>query len=328
MEERARPRGGRSWRPREGAGELPFSPSSSFSSSSSPSSYGNKWEPSSSWSSSSSIKSGRDHKQVPKDKQLIGSGARIGNPPEMDFIIGTCLDMCPAKEREQREKFRDLAVFERLHGNPQRTTSKLAVKKFCRTMSAASEQPSSIRPLPVLQESLRYLLDIVESSDQPFHVIHDFVLDRTRAIRQDLSIQNIVHHDVVVMYEEMVRFHIISEKRLRKECSKVDLPSLLHLNMEQMMKSLTSLYNLYRYNQRSGGKNYNEAEFYSFYLILQLTRNREDGNSLSLWLRKMPSSILQSTEVIFARSILRFVLKHWFALIIAVTSFSRILYLT
>lgn len=62
---------------------------------------------------------------------------------------------------------------------------------------------------------------------------------------------------------------------LRKDCGKVDISSSLHLNMEQLIKSLTSLYDLYVINQRSSDKNYNEAEFYSFYLILQLGRNSQ-----------------------------------------------------
>lgn len=47
------------------------------------------------------------------------------------------------------------------------------------------------------------LLDI---SEYPFHVVHDFVFDRTRSIRQDLTMQNIVSDQVVLMYEEMVCF--------------------------------------------------------------------------------------------------------------------------
>ncbi|XP_020686187.1 SAC3 family protein C isoform X2 [Dendrobium catenatum] len=44
-------------------------------------------------------------------------------------LVGTCPDMCPAKERIQRERLRDLAVFERLNGNPVKTSPSLAVKK-------------------------------------------------------------------------------------------------------------------------------------------------------------------------------------------------------
>ena len=87
-------------------------------------------------------------------------------------------------------------------------STRIFIKKlcfqFCRTISAASEQPSSIRPLPVLQKTLKYLLEIAESSDHPFGIVHDFILDRTRSIRQDLGIQNIINDDVIFMYEEMV----------------------------------------------------------------------------------------------------------------------------
>uniref|UniRef100_A0A0A9H5M3 SAC3/GANP/THP3 conserved domain-containing protein n=1 Tax=Arundo donax TaxID=35708 RepID=A0A0A9H5M3_ARUDO len=44
-------------------------------------------------------------------------------------IVGTCPDMCPARERAQRERLRDLAVFERVGGDQARTSPSLAVKK-------------------------------------------------------------------------------------------------------------------------------------------------------------------------------------------------------
>ncbi|CAA6653974.1 unnamed protein product [Spirodela intermedia] len=297
MERRVGGRGGRSWRPRESGGGSRPAPTSSSSSAS----YGDRWRPSSSRASHSASKSGGDLREDLEGSTKVRLAEHVADQ-DVSSLVGTCPDMCPAKERGQREQFRDLTVFERLNGNPQKTSSALAVKKFCRTMSTTNEQPSDIRPLPVLQKTLRYLLDIVDSSNHPFEVIHDFVLDRTRAIRQDLSIQKIVNNDVILMYEEMVKFHIISDKRLRKNCGKVDISSLLHLNMEQLIKSLTSLYDLYVINQRSSDKNYNEAEYYSFNLILQLGRNR---NSISLWLRKMSVSILQSKEMHFARSVLR-----------------------
>ncbi|KAK8942726.1 hypothetical protein KSP39_PZI008778 [Platanthera zijinensis] len=53
------------------------------------------------------------------------------SPESLNFsnLVGTCPDMCPAKERAQRERLRDLAVFERLSGHPGKTSSSLAVKK-------------------------------------------------------------------------------------------------------------------------------------------------------------------------------------------------------
>lgn len=65
-------------------------------------------------------------------------------------------------------------------------------------------QPSDVRPLPVLEDTLNYLLSLLDSSDHPFEVVYDFVFDRTRSIRQDLSMQCIVDVRVVTMYEKMV----------------------------------------------------------------------------------------------------------------------------
>lgn len=71
-------------------------------------------------------------------------------------------------------------------------------------MSNAELQEVEIRPLPVLRSTLKYLMNLVDTSDQPFEVVHDFVFDRTRSIRQDLTRQNILDDEAICMYEEMV----------------------------------------------------------------------------------------------------------------------------
>ncbi|GAB2287495.1 hypothetical protein Dimus_021870 [Dionaea muscipula] len=227
-------------------------------------------------------------------------------------IIGTCPFMCPERERVQRERLRDLAVFERLNGDPARTSSSLAVKKFCRTMSTKDIKASDIRPLPVLDNTLKYLLELFDSSDRdrPFETIHDFIFDRTRSIRQDLSMQNIIDNQAIWMYEKMVKFHVISHYKLR-ECS-AESPStcvMRHLNMEQLTKSLVSLYSLYDINRKSDYIAENEAEFRSLYVLLHLGSHghiHTMSESLSLWLRRLPSSLVRSKEMSFARTVLRF----------------------
>ncbi|GAB4855263.1 hypothetical protein Ancab_023883 [Ancistrocladus abbreviatus] len=194
-------------------------------------------------------------------------------------IIGTCPFMCPVRERAQRECLRDLAVFERLDGNPGRTSPSLAVKKFCRTISMKHVDASDVRPLPV-----------------------------TRSIRQDLSMQNIANDQAIWMYEKMVNFHIISHHKLRR-CGGDDttISSMHHLNMEQLTKSLASLYNLYDINRNSDSIYEKEAEFRSLFVLLHLgSHNHLMGESLSLWFRRLPPSIYKSKEMCFARSVLRF----------------------
>ncbi|KAL4559744.1 hypothetical protein LXL04_031889 [Taraxacum kok-saghyz] len=227
---------------------------------------------------------------------------------DLPNLIGTCPFMCPIEERTQRERLRDLAIFERLNGNPSKSSSTLAVKKFCRTISSKDLHNVDLRPLPVLQHTLNHLLTIFESKEHehPFEAVHDFVFDRTRSIRQDLSMQNIITgHQAVNIYEQIVKFHIISQYKLRRNSSNSNaLSPMHHLNMEQLTKTLTSLYHLYDTNRTSSFTN--EAEFYSFYVLLHLDSNHQPtGESLSLWFKTLPFSIIKSKEMMFTRKLLR-----------------------
>lgn len=253
---------------------------------------------SSSSSSSSNWRSRAEYKE-----QRLSADPTIDSPT----LVGTCPDMCPAKERSQREQLRDLSLFERLKGNPGKTSPNLAVKKFCRTISTNHVQASDLRPPSVLQDTLKYLLNLVESSEHPFEVVHDFVFDRTRSIRQDLSMQSIVGSQAIYMYEEMIKFHILSHQKLSRCGSKPDVSSFYHLNMEQLMKCLLSLFNIYEINRRSNPISKNESEFYSLYVLLHLgCKIPTMGNSLSLWLSQLHSSVLHSKEMQFCRTILRY----------------------
>ncbi|CAA0831440.1 SAC3/GANP/Nin1/mts3/eIF-3 p25 family [Striga hermonthica] len=249
------------------------------------------------------------HSNPNSDRSAITSSNSSRNYTDNDnqdfpTLVGTFPFMCPVEERERRERLRDLAVFERLHGDPARTSPTLAVKKFCRTISSKDVKASDVRPVPVLEETLDYLLSLLHSSDRSFEVVHDFIFDRIRSIRQDLSMQNVVSDQVIRMYERMVKFHIISYYNLRRSGGTQDTASMSHLNLEQLMKVLTTLFNLYEAHRAAHSMCQNEAEFYSFYLLLHLGSHNQ-GEPLSLWLRRIPSGILKSKEICFARALLR-----------------------
>ncbi|KAL1545021.1 SAC3 family protein C-like [Salvia divinorum] len=248
--------------------------------------------------SSSSSKTGEFTSRIENSNHTDGDQ----DPPN---LIGTCPFMCPVGERERRERLRDLAVFERLHGNPAKTSPALAVKKFSRTISSKDMKASDVRPVPVLEETLNYLLDLLHSSDHPFDVVHDFIFDRTRSIRQDLSMQNIVSDQVIRMYERMVKFHIISYHHLHRSSQTPNTASMSHLNLEQLMKALTTLFSLYEVNRASHSASPNEAEFFSLYLLLHLSPDNQ-VEPLSLWFRRIPSSVMESRAMSFARRILRY----------------------
>ncbi|KAG4959991.1 hypothetical protein AAZX31_U004000 [Glycine max] len=239
------------------------------------------------------------------------SASVISNTQEEDAqpfsnFVGTCPYMCPERERIQREKLRDLAIFERLHGNPGKSSPALAVKKFCRTISTKYVQASDMRPITVLEDTLNYLLSLLESKEHLFEVVHDFVFDRTRSIRQDITMQNIVNKKAIYMYEGMVKFHVVSHYKLWCSMSDPNTASLHHLNMEQLTKTLASLFNLYEANQNSNHVHENEAEFHSLYVLLHLgSYSQPMGEPLSLWFRRVSTPVLKSKEMCFARRILR-----------------------
>ncbi|XP_010322875.1 SAC3 family protein C isoform X2 [Solanum lycopersicum] len=217
-----------------------------------------------------------------------------------------------------------------------------------RTISVKTLQDSDVRPLSVLEDTLNYLCNLLDSTEHPFEVVHDFIFDRMRSIRQDLSMQNISCSRVVSMYERMVKFHIISQHKLRR-CSGSNISSLSYLNMEQLTKALATLFNLYEANRTTAPIFKNEADFFSFYVLLHLDSKTQgtvaffyiivvfikdcelqlnircllsdhfvctislnivlldlQGETLSLWFRRVPSHIMKSTEMNFARKILRY----------------------
>ncbi|CAH2064152.1 unnamed protein product [Thlaspi arvense] len=195
-----------------------------------------------------------------------------------------------------------------------------------KTLSAADVQASDVRPLPVLEETLRYLLSLLDSTEHSFEAVHDFIFDRTRSIRQDLSMQNLANERVIHLYEEIshlcvysvdfiiltlkwvliqVKFHVIARQRLQS-CSTTSISSMHHLNMEQLAKTLTTLYDIYDANRKPDYIYQNEAEFRSLYVLLHLNPSSGVmGEPMALWFRKLTSVLIKSKEMCFVRNLLR-----------------------
>lgn len=79
-----------------------------------------------------------------------------------------------------------------------------AGSQFCRTIAVAELQPSDVRPQHVLWETLQYLLEMTDRRDCTFESVHAFLFDRTRAVRQELSMQCIANSQAITMIEEIV----------------------------------------------------------------------------------------------------------------------------
>ena len=186
----------------------------------------------------------------------------------VDFV-GTCPTMCPEKEMEERELQRDLSVFERMPGDAYRVDPTKAVKKYRRSAALAEQpEPYQVRPSPVLAMTMEFLKNLVDTSSEPFYLVHNFVRDRTRSIRQDFTYQGIRDDTHVRILEECVRFHVLSEQKLYGEPEE---RFSSQQNLEQLDNCLISLREIYAERRRRGfATSKYEAEMLTYYLLFHL----------------------------------------------------------
>ena len=174
-------------------------------------------------------------------------------------IVGTCEAMCPDSEIERRHRIEDVAVFERIDPSVARTNRELAVKKFARNIEQRADNFRTRSALDKAQAHLRGIMDsgtvnssstassLSRSASPPLSLVHRFLWDRYRGIRQDLFVQGIEDAWAASLYEEHVRFMILAEHELCElqpqagEAETFDS----HLNLEQINKSLISLGTMY-----------------------------------------------------------------------------------
>ncbi|GAB4823215.1 hypothetical protein N2152v2_010261 [Parachlorella kessleri] len=194
-------------------------------------------------------------------------------------IVGTCEDMCPEEERNRRQGMNDLQgmndqqIFERDPQAPSTTNASLAVKRFARTVD--DPHPSQFRTRAALQRTMAHLRGILDRTDVRLGLVHKFLWDRYRSVRQDLYIQGIQDAFGVRIFEEIVRFHILSEHELCAEDQSVtDMEGFnSHLNMEQMNKALISLDDMYNKLAAAGTPVDTEPEFRAYHLLSLMSQH-------------------------------------------------------
>ncbi|KAJ1651866.1 actin cytoskeleton and mitosis protein [Dispira simplex] len=180
-------------------------------------------------------------------------------------LVGTCQDMCPLFEREEREYKNNVEKFEYIPGT-KRIDPHRAVKAFQRS-AAGKEQPlpSDVRPPSVLLRTLDYLMNEIVVSDEALRESHGFVRDRTRAIRTDFTLQNHRGLEAVEAHEQIARYHILCCHHM---CG---VPSFsLQQEKEQLGKVLQSLQEFYDDLRKDGTVCPNEAEFRAYHIVMNL----------------------------------------------------------
>ena len=209
--------------------------------------------------------------QVENQNELLTEDYRNDDISTCDNVVkGICTDMCPESERQLRETQLDLSRWEIVPGTENmpmpRTNASLAVKKYKRS-AAGNEAPTpkDLRTPETLEFTLEYLVKRILDSCQSRSTLIEaqkFVRDRTRSIRQDLTIQHISDNFAIRLNEAIARFHIFIQFLLFEEVDQADFDPFQ--NMEQLRKVLLTLVRLYD----NGLKSINEGEIRACYLLV------------------------------------------------------------
>lgn len=189
--------------------------------------------------------------------------------------------MCPEYERVRRAVQRDVWYHERREGDESQTSyhrmpdEARMVKRFARSAAGQEEQlPSDLRPPRVLRRTLHYLISDVGGQAENLGEVHHFIWDRTRAIRNDFSIQQVSKvNDVklaIECFERIARFHIVSLHQLARAEKPYDEYDPQQ-EREQLDKTLLSL--IQYYSDHAGRLHLqNEAEFRAYQIVFQIQK--------------------------------------------------------
>ncbi|OLL25968.1 SAC3 family protein 1 [Neolecta irregularis DAH-3] len=202
------------------------------------------------------------------------------------FMVGTCQEMCSEYERYRREEDRFIDRLERdpVSGD---VDPKLTVKRFVRPAAGIEPQlPSDVRPPIVLRKTLDYLVDKFTVDQDTLRNTHSFLRDRTRAIRNDFSIQNIKNHVSIECYERISRLHIIALHVLHGS-----LNFEAEMEVKELKKTLMSLISFYD-DLRGEYQSPNEPEFQAYNIAINLQHR-----DILVKINTLPRNIILSPQV-------------------------------
>ncbi|KAJ6107653.1 hypothetical protein N7523_008976 [Penicillium sp. IBT 18751x] len=213
--------------------------------------------------------------------------------------VGTCTSMCPEFERVERIVQKMVDKSEKyLHpsSNTLQNMEMKMLKRFRRSAAGYDEQlPSDIRTPKTLLQATNYLIRHVVGGNEPLGIIHKFVWDRTRSIRNDFSVQQVTQEEdvriAVTCLERIARFHIVSLHLLSSPAN--EEPFDRHQEREQLNNTMLSL--MYYYDDNRGRIAFpNEEEFRAYYVLFSIHDQRPD---LEARVQKWPLSLQNSPRV-------------------------------
>uniref|UniRef100_A0A2K5RGQ0 SAC3 domain containing 1 n=2 Tax=Cebus imitator TaxID=2715852 RepID=A0A2K5RGQ0_CEBIM len=190
--------------------------------------------------------------------------------PGCELPVGTCPDMCPAAERAQRERERRLHRLEVAPGcrqDPPRADPQRAVKEYSRPAAGKPRPPpNQLRPPSVLLATVRYLAgEVAESADAARAEVASFVVDRLRAVRLDLALQDAGDAEAAVVLEAALATLLAVVARLGPDAARGPAdPVLLQAQVQEGFGSLRRCY------ARGAGPHPRQPAFQGLFLLYNL----------------------------------------------------------
>ncbi|ESP01125.1 hypothetical protein LOTGIDRAFT_139852, partial [Lottia gigantea] len=211
-------------------------------------------------------------------------------------FIGTCPDMCPEKERYDRQETRRLSIYEMIPGTENIVNHSRAVKEYSRS-SADQTEPlqHELRPEPVLMMTMAYLLREIadRGEEERWADWYDFLWNRTRGIRKDITQQQLCNRNVVELIEKCARYHIYCSHRLCEQDMMVFDSKINNENLTKCLQTLKEMYYDLEKNQLVFCPN--EAEFRGYMVLMNLN----EGDTLRE-VQELRPEVRESAEIKFA----------------------------
>lgn len=249
------------------------------------------------------LKQKEDHERIVQDKAYSSRDVSSAR-----YIVGTCHDMCPEPERYRR-KVNNVSASEGhifwlecdgMHYTSSTMDHALCIKEYRKEAADnAMALASQLRPVKVLLRTMHFICAEVISlwDTETLQVTrakvewHKYLEDRCRGIRKDLSIQNVKSKETVIIFEQIIRFHIVASHHLD---GLSDFESAQ--NDEKLSKSLKTLRDMYRDLRGSEGANshQNEAELRAYDILMNITR------PIQAALQGLPQSVTSHPSMKFA----------------------------
>ncbi|KAJ6185892.1 hypothetical protein N7519_007193 [Penicillium mononematosum] len=227
--------------------------------------------------------------------------------------VGTCTSMCPDFERVERIVQKAVDKCEKYY-NPSTDQLEIMetkmVKRFRRAAAGNDEQlPSDIRTPRTLLQTMNYLIRYVINGGEPLAVIHMFVWNRTRSIRNDFSVQQLTQEEdvktAVTCLERIARFHIVSLHLLSNPANTEQFDR--HQEREQLNNTMLSL--MYYYDDNRERIHFpNEDEFRAYHILFSIHDQRPD---LEARVQKWPTALLASPRVQVALELFAAACNTW-----------------